>query len=262
MILPATLTAVLWWFATGAVLLLIRRPAATYRASVLWATLFLVVALILMRLSASATTVASAYLGFVCTLLIWAWLEITFLTGYVTGPQRTFCVPRLGGWRRFVAAAGTVIHNELAMLACGLGVLALTWREPNRVALFTYLILWGMRLSAKLNLFLGVPNLGESFLPAHLAYLKSYFRRRAINALLPLSLAGSAVLTFAAARRCYAAADGFDATAWALYASLLALGALEHLFMVLPMASERLWSYFGATRSAVGGGEPASDVDG
>ena len=258
--LPAAVTALLWWFATGTILFLIRRPAGTYRTSVVCATVLLVLALVLMKLCGSATTTASAYLGFACALLVWAWLEITFLTGYVTGPQRTVCAARLAGWRRFVAAARTVIHNELAMLACGLGVVAVTWGAPNRVALFTYLILWGMRLSAKLNLFLGVPNLGESFLPAHLAYLMSYFRRRPMNALLPISLAASTALTIAAARRYYSANEGFDATAWALLTSLLALGTLEHLFMVLPMASERLWNYFGASSSAVGGAE--ADADG
>lgn len=258
--LPATVTALLWWFATGAILFLIRRPAGTYRSSVLCASVLLLVALSLMKLCGSVTTTASAYLGFACALAVWAWLEITFLTGYVAGPQRTVCPPRLSGWRRFLAAARTVIHNELAMLACGLGVVAVTWGAANRVALFTYLVLWGMRLSAQLNLFLGVPNLGESLLPAHLAYLKSYFRRRPMNALFPISLAAGTALTIAAARRYYSANEGFDITAWALLTSLLALGTLEHLFMVLPMASERLWNYFGARSSAVGSGE--ADADG
>jgi putative photosynthetic complex assembly protein 2 len=260
--IPAAVTALLWWLATGAILVLIRRPAETYRVSVVCVTILMGVALTLIKLCGSTTTTASAYLGFACALLVWAWLEITFLTGYLTGPQRTVCAPHLSGRRRFVAAARTVIYNELAMLACGLGVFAVTWHAANRVALFTYLVLWGMRLSAKLNLFLGVPNLGESFLPAHLAYLKSYFRRRPMNALLPISLTVSTALIIGSAYRFYSANEGFDATAWALLTSLLGLGTLEHLFMVLPMASERIWNYFGVRSSAVGGGEPASDVDG
>ena len=260
---PAAFTALLWWFATGTILLLVRRPTRTYRVSILCASALLGLALTVMKLCASVTTTASAYGAFACALLVWAWLEITFLTGYLTGPQKTDCAPRLAGWPRFIAAARTVIHNELAMLACGLGIVAVTWGAANRTALWTYLILWGMRLSAKLNLFFGVPNLGESFLPAHLAYLKSYFRRRSMNPLLPVSLAAAAALTLAMARRYYSAKVGFDATASALLATLLALGTLEHMFMVLPMASERLWNYFGVTSSAVGGGgEPASDVDG
>jgi putative photosynthetic complex assembly protein 2 len=260
--LPATYTALLWWFATGTILLLIRRPERTYRATLLCATMLLGLALALLRRSGFTVTSGGAYVSFAGALLVWAWLEITFLTGYITGPQMSICVPRLAGARRFVAAARTVIYNELATLACGLAVLAATWGAPNRAGLFAYLILWGMRLSAKLNLFFGVPNLGERFLPAHLAYLKSYFRRRSMNALFPFSLAGGTALTVLAARRYCAAAEGFDATAWALLTSLLALGTLEHLFMVLPMGSEKLWNYFGAASPAVGGAEAASDVEG
>ena len=50
-----------------------------------------------------------------------------------------------------------------------------------------------MRESAKLNLFLGVRNLSEEFLPAHLAYLQSYFRRRSMNMLFPFSVTVSTV---------------------------------------------------------------------
>ena len=258
--IPAAFTALVWWFATGTILLLVRRPARTYRVSILCGTALLGLALTFMKLSGSVTTTASAYLGFACALLVWAWLEITFLTGVLTGPQKTACTPRLSGWPRFVTAARTVIYNDLATLACGVAILAITWRAPNKVSLFTYIILWGMRLSAKLNLFLGVPNLGESFLPAHLAYLKSYFRRRPMNALLPISLAAAAAITLGVARRYYSAKAGFEATACALLTTLLSLGTLEHLFMVLPITSERLWNYFGASSSAVGGAE--ADADG
>ena len=45
----------------------------------------------------------------------------------------------------------------------------------NRYGLWTFLVLWIMRQSAKLNLFFGVPNLGEQYLPAHLQEALSYF---------------------------------------------------------------------------------------
>ena len=57
------------------------------------------------------------------------------------------------------------IDHELAILGTGVAVLWATWGAPNHVGLWTFMILWGMRLSAKLNVFLGVLNLGEPFLP-------------------------------------------------------------------------------------------------
>jgi putative photosynthetic complex assembly protein 2 len=44
-------------------------------------------------------------------------------------------------------------------------------RQPNQVGTGTFAVLWVMRISAKLNLFLGVRNLSEELLPPHLAYL-------------------------------------------------------------------------------------------
>ena len=40
-------------------------------------------------------------------------------------------------------------------------MVALTWGGANQVGTWTFLVLWVMRLSAKLNVFLGVPNLTE-----------------------------------------------------------------------------------------------------
>jgi putative photosynthetic complex assembly protein 2 len=144
---------------------------------------------------------------------------------------------------RFREASRAVIHNEIATGAGALIVAAMTWRAPNRIAWWTYLILWAMRLSAKLNLFLGVPNLGERFMPAHLQYLQSYFRRRPINALFPVSIGISAAITVLLARSYLAAGDAFKGAYYALLTTIVALGTLEHLFMVVPMGNEKLWSW-------------------
>ncbi len=93
-----------------------------------------------------------------------------------------------------------ILWHELAILAVGVALIAVTWGEPNQVGTLTFVVLWVMRTSAKLNLFLGVRNLSEEFLPPHLAYLQSFFRRRAMNPLLPVSVLGaSAVLVMGAA---------------------------------------------------------------
>ena len=88
-----------------------------------------------------------------------------------------------------------VAPGEPLRLALALMVFAVSWDKPNQTGWWTYLVLWSMRLSAKLNLFLGVRNLSENFLPAHLAYLQSYFTRRSWNWLMPVSVtAATAVL--------------------------------------------------------------------
>ena len=89
--------------------------------------------------------------------------------------------------------------------------------------MWTYLVLWGMRQSAKLNLFLGVRNLGVEFLPQHLRYLQSFFRRRAMNALFPLSIVAATLLVVLLARRTlHPEALPFETAGYALLTSIAA----------------------------------------
>ena len=102
-----------------------------------------------------------------------------------------------------------------------------------------------MRTSAKLNLFLGVRNLSEEFLPPHLAYLQSFFRRRAMNPLLPFSVLGAQ--RGAGLSWCMAATEPTATPAavvgTALVGTMLALAIVEHLLLVLPIPSTALWRW-------------------
>jgi putative photosynthetic complex assembly protein 2 len=190
------------------------------------------------------TSVAGAYLAFTWGVLVWAWQEVAFLLGYVTGPRRTPCPAASSGWNRAGHALMAVLHHELALVVLGVAVLAVTWGGDNPTGLWTFMILWVMRQSAKLNVFLGVRNLNEGFLPAHLKYLQTYFTRRAMNWLFPVSVITStvgAVLIWQAA----GAVDGsaFNTTALTFAATLLTLAVLEHWFLVLPLPFEALWNW-------------------
>jgi putative photosynthetic complex assembly protein 2 len=240
---PAIYAALVWWFTTGLILLLDGLPKKTFRWSMAGATVALLAAVYGVKFSRSDPTPMGAYIGFSCAILIWGWLEMSFLMGFITGPRRSGCHERCSGWRHFIHAAQAIIYNELATLIAAAVLLAATGSSPNKVALWTFLLLWAMRLSAKLNLFLGVPNLGDKLLPAHLMHLKSFFRQRAMNFLFPLSITGSTVAVASLIGKCSAASNGFQLIAYALLISLLALAILEHWFMVLPLPSEKLWSW-------------------
>ena len=121
----------------------------------------------------------------------------------------------------------------------------MTRGEPNRIALWTYLILWVMHTSAKLNLFLGAPNLGADMLPDHLAFLVSYMARRPMNALFPLSVTARDGRRGPPARRPSAAARaGSTSVGLAMLGSLMALAVLEHWFLVVPLDGNALWRAF------------------
>jgi len=164
---------------------------------------------------------------------------MAFLMGYVTGPRKSACASTCSGWPRFIHASQAVIYNELATVVAGGVVFILSAGMPNRFALWTFLILWAMRISAKLNLFLGVPNLGERFLPPHLQYLKSFFRRGAMNFLFPLSISGATAVLALLIEKHASATGYFQSVSYALATSLLTRARRPRALVHVAAVAER-----------------------
>jgi putative photosynthetic complex assembly protein 2 len=237
-------TVFLWWFSTGVILWLDRLPRATYRFSLIAATAIAALAAFGLIVSAANPTTAGALIAFTSALAIWGWHELSFLTGFVTGPRNAACPPDARGWRRFKLAASTLIYHEIALALTAAAIAAATWGQPNQVGTWTFLILFACRLSAKLNLFFGVPNFTESFFPEHLRHLTSYLKKSPMSALFPLSVAAGCVLAVVLAARAFdPAAAAFDVTAFSLVFALTALALIEHAFMVLPLPDAALWRW-------------------
>ncbi len=260
--LPIMATLALWWVSTGVIVRLDSLDRRTFSRSMAWASVVLLLSLWLARQSSGQTTPCAAYVGFACGLIAWGWKLLSFYTGFVTGPRQSACPPDCGGVSRFVEAARTSLHHELAAVLGALALLTLTFGQPNRLALFTYLLLWGMHLSAKLNAFFGVSNLGEDMLPDHLAYLASFMRRRPMNPLFPFSVTISTIATALLFERALRAdATAFEITANMMLAALMALAVAEHWFLVAPIDANAMWRSL--RRKPVGGGRgAASRVEG
>jgi len=241
---PILYALFVWWFSTGAILYLDGLPSRSFRWSMGAATAVAGLALYGLAASSADASVMGAYTAFSCGLLVWAWHEMAFLMGFVTGPRPRALPPGRTGWRRFGHAVGALIYHELAIAVTAALVVALTWGGANQIGALTFLVLWAMRLSAKLNLFLGVPNVGEEFLPAHLGFLRSYLRTRPMNALFPLSVtAATAVAALVIHGAATAEPGSFEVAGLTFLGTLLALGVLEHWFMVVPLPVASLWSW-------------------
>ena len=254
---PVACALFVWWFATGLILALVRRPPSSFPWSLLAAAVLAAGALMGLIASRDETTATAAYLAFGCGVALWGFLELGFLTGLISGSRRHGCAAGCGGWRHFVHAIESILHHELAIIAMAVAVLVIAWDAPNPVGAWTFLVLWVMRQSAKLNLFLGVRNLGEEFLPPHLDYLKSYFRRRPINLLFPFSVTVPTIVAALLVRTALSPqASDFELAGHLLVAALLALAVLEHWLMVLPLSLDALW------RWAMGRTRQPSDADG
>lgn len=250
--LAVAYTLFAWWFSTGVILYLDGLPRRTFAFTLQCATVMLGLALWALVHTRNDVSAAGAYCAFTCALLVWAWQELAFLLGVVTGPRRTACPPGATGWRRTACAVQAVLYHELALILLAIAVVACVGPGANRVGVWTYMALWGMRQSAKLNIFLGVRNIGEQFLPLHLRYMASYFRRAPMNPLFPISVT---VGTVAAALVWWPLLTQqllpFETAGLALVGTLMALGALEHWLLVLPLPSEALWRWsMGSHRQA------------
>lgn len=242
--LPLLYALFLWWFATGAVLFVVRLPRRTFRWSMLAASAVLAGALWLIHDLRPSTTAAGAYLGFTAAILVWAWIELGFLTGYVTGSHAKACPPGTRGWERTRQAILAILHHEIALIALGAAIVLASAGGDNQIALWTYLILWVMRASSKLNLFFGVPVLNAEFLPTHLAHLASYFRQRPMNLLAPVSITlSSAATALLIAHALETGAGPHQVAGFALLAGLMALGVVEHWFMLIPLPLTSIWSW-------------------
>ena len=237
-------TLLTWWFSTGAILFLDGLPRWTFRWSMAVSGLLAFAALYLLHRIGGDVTARGAYLGFGAAILVWGFVEIAFLLGIVTGSWRQDCPEGVTGFERFVLAARTISHHELMLVAGLAAIAAVSWDQPNQTALWTYGVLWLMRLSTKLNIFLGMPNITIQFLPEHLGYLKSFFRHRPMNLLFPVSVTLGTVMTLLL---CVAASQSvtgsYDWVSTVILATLAALGVIEHWFLVIPMDVAQLWSW-------------------
>ena len=241
---PAGYALFVWWFSTGVIILLDNLPRRTFKWSMLAGSAVAVTSLWRLWQGNADTSEAGAYAAFTYGLLVWGWLEMSFFMGYVTGPRRVACPPDAVGWRRFGYGVAACLYHELAIILTAALVLAATWHAPNQVGMWTFMALWGARQSAKLNVFLGVLNLNEQFVPPHLKFLSSFMSVKPMNLLFPLCVSGGTILvTWLATKAMAPGISAFHAAGLTFIVTMLALAVIEHWFLVLPLPFARLWDW-------------------
>ena len=251
-ILPALFALFVWWLSTGLIMYLDGLPRRTFRWSMLGATILLGASLWGLAASSGDVSVRGAYCAFSCGLLAWGWQEISFYMGFVTGPRGAPCAEGCSGWRHFGHAIQTSLWHELAIIASGAAVVALTWHRPDQVGTWTFMVLWWMHQSAKLNVFLGVRNLNEEFLPEHLQFLRSFLTKKSMNLLFPISITVSMVIMVRLVQAATAAhASTFDAVGYSFLSAMMGLAILEHWLLMLPLPAAALWGWSLKSRKEV-----------
>lgn len=243
----ALITLFIWWFSTGAILWRVRHAdragGRAHQLSVLLGLPLLIAGVAGLALSLDDTTTKGTYAAFLSALALWGWIELAFLSGVITGPNNAPCPPFARGWDRFWRAATTILWHEAALVAALALLTYAAWDAPNPFGLYTFALLFFARLSAKLNLFYGVPRINTEFLPQPLQHLASHFRHARMNWIFPISVT---LLTFATGcwlERAWTAPTEAALVGHILLAALTALALLEHWFMVLPLPDQKLWRW-------------------
>jgi len=239
---PTLIALLAWWFGTGIILLMVRLPQNKFPIARGFWTIISLAALFFIAKSMRDNSNSSTYIGFLSTIVIWGWHELAFLTGWICGSRKIKLEPNLQFWSRFKQSVEAIWHHELALFINLIVLLALQVGQPNHTAICTYTLLWLMRLSSKLNLFFGVPQVGEQYLPKHLTYMASYFRKCSGGPFFFFSMSISSIIW---ALIIFQAQSGqVEITLhWVLLAALLGLAIVEHILMMIPFSIESVWGW-------------------
>jgi putative photosynthetic complex assembly protein 2 len=112
--------------------------------------------------------------AFLSALALWGWIELAFLTGASPAPTNP-CPRAAPEWERFIRAWGTIAYHEM-LLAFTLIADLLPATGPRTPSVSGPSRPFRARISAKLNLYLGVRKINVEFIPQHLNHLPSHFR--------------------------------------------------------------------------------------
>lgn len=241
---PLAASALIWWVSTCTLLWLVGQRRRVGFGVAIFLTFLMIGATALVYVLRDDTSQSAAYLGFATGIVLWAWHEAMFLFGYITGPRKSPCPPGLKTWARFKVSAEALIHHEVAIAAHAVIVVLLSLGAENQMVAMTFVLLWAMRLSSKMVIFLGAPNVAAHFLPDHLAYLGSYFKTSratpwfAVFGIFVTAVAGTLIyLGFTAP------AGSFSSAGYLLLAGLAWLAVFEHAVLVMPIPDKALWSW-------------------
>jgi putative photosynthetic complex assembly protein 2 len=241
--LPFAVVVALWFVSTGLVAMISHRLRASFGRTLVIACAAAFLGLTLVVLTAQSTAIWATYASFFGGLLIWSWHEISFLTGAVAGTHRDARPPYVTGWQRFGMATLALIHHEVALAMTAGLLLSFAAVTANPTGAYAFGLLLIFRLSSKLNIYWGVPNLSDELLPHHLSYLKSYFGPKRLLPWLPLSILVIVGLAVYFGLLALSGAPGNVAVQAGLLCCLSLLAALEHIFLALPFRDSALWSW-------------------
>lgn len=236
----ALYSIVFWWLSTAAIIYFNFQPA--YRATVFSAALILMLGAIYMLYThRQSETVMGAFITFTAGSIIWAFVEVSFYTGYIVGPQvrPIFTVgPSVIG---FFKAIHRSLYHEGLVLGLVVLMLLLSIGAKNKFGVYTFLMYWFMHQSAKLNIFLGVANTGREFVPDTVADMTQYMTIAHMNWLFPFSITFCTLLVTKWLKKTGEEQEpAWRRVGFSIIGTMALMALLEHWLLVLPL-NQSLW---------------------
>jgi putative photosynthetic complex assembly protein 2 len=233
-LLPLTVVTLLWLGLTAGLMLLNRAGRRPARIALLLSAPLVLAAHQTVLATADDQTLPAAYLAFGAGMIIWAWHELSFYSGVLTGPRPAALPPGSRGFMRLWYALGTHLYHEIA---CLLEMALLAWLLRDALhgtALLAFVLSWAMQQSAKLNVLYGARALQTEMFPRHLAFLASYWQPARSNPFFRPSVSITSLLALLCWFSVAVQLPDPAGVRMALIAALLSLGALEHWLLIVP----------------------------
>lgn len=231
----------IWWASTAILIFFNFMPGARFTV---FGTSLILAAISVRWLLANRDnrTVSGAYLAFTAGLLVWAFVEASFYTGFVVGPEVAPMADVDGpSLPSFFHAVKISLYHEILVVVLGVSGLYLFRDAANRFGLYLFLLFWFFHQSAKLNVFFGVANTGEHFLPETVSALLPHMTTRSMNFLFPISVTINTVVAWYLLRQgVNRAQPRWKRVGYVLVGTMAALALAEHWFLVLPLEGT-LW---------------------
>lgn len=235
----ATYSLLFWWLSTGIIIYFNFQPQ--FYGVVFWSGLAIALAssVVLIRYK-NVGTVQSAYISFTAASLVWAFVEISFYTGYIVGPAVRPIFSVGPSWISFFKAVHRSAYHEGLVLGIAVAMMFVFWKAKNKFGFYTFLLFWLMHQSAKLNIFLGVMNTGKEFVPDSVSDMTNYMTIAHINWLFPISITICTILSYRLLQLAYAEKEAWHKAGYILTGMMAVLAWLEHWLLVLPL-HQSLW---------------------
>ena len=145
---------------------------------------------------------------------------------------------------RFINGFRSIALNECFLISCLFLMAIMSIGKLNNFGLTTFLILYVARVSAKLNLFFGVPYINLHFLTAPLKHIATFCRVAPIGFFFIAStIMLGLMFLFLVGFVIYSESMSELQFGYLLLSTLAGLAVLEHLFMALPIKDATLWNW-------------------